>query len=53
MKTNIRKVKEIKEIYRIIEEDIVSQMKKGRHEFEEELGILKGLRIALGEDYRQ
>ena len=52
MKTNIRKVKEIKEIYHAIEEDIVLQMKNDKHEFEEELGILKGLRIALGEEWK-
>lgn len=54
MKTNIRKVKEIKYIYNAIQEDIAYKLQNNKDfNLEEDMGILKGLRIALGDEWRQ
>lgn len=47
-----RTIKEIKEIYTNIEETIVQKIEK-QLPVEEEQGILKGLRIVLGEDWHE
>lgn len=47
-----RTIKEIKEIYTIIEESIVQKIEE-KLPVEEDQGILKGLRIVMGEDWHE